>query len=79
MFVPVDILFGESEKATLIPVSAIYTDPTSGAQGVFIASSMGSEIQPVESSENDGNPDLLTEPTPVQFKQIDILAQAEWK
>ncbi|MBO6523799.1 MAG: efflux RND transporter periplasmic adaptor subunit [Balneolaceae bacterium] len=75
MFVPVDILFGESEKATLIPVSAIYTDPTSGAQGVFIASSMGSEIQPVESSENDGNPDLLTEPTPVQFKQIDILAQ----
>ena len=75
MFVPVDILFGESEKATLIPVSAIYTDPTSGAQGVYIASSLGSEIQPVEGSENDGNPDILTEPTPVQFKLIDVLAQ----
>ncbi len=75
MFVPVDVLFGESEKATLIPVSAIYTDPTSGAQGVFIASSMGSEIQPVENSDNNGNPAMLTEPTPVQFKLIDVLAQ----
>ncbi len=72
MFVPVDILFGESEKATLIPVSAIYTDPTSGAQGVFIASSMGSEIQPANDDENSN---LLTEPTPVQFKLIDVLAR----
>ena len=75
MFVPVDILFGESEKATLIPVSAIYTDPTSGAQGVFVASSMGSEIQPVENSEDSDSPAMLSEPTPVQFKLIDVLAQ----
>lgn len=72
MFVPVDVLFGESEKATLIPVSAIYTDPTSGAQGVFVASSMGSEIQPADDTENSN---VLTEPTPVQFKQIDVLAR----
>ena len=70
MFVPVDVLFGESEKATLIPVSAIYTDPTSGAQGVFIASSIGTEIQPAENSS-----EVLTEPTPVQFKLIDVLAK----
>ena len=74
MFVPVDVLFGESEKATLIPVSAIYTDPTSGAQGVFVASSLGSEIQPIQESE-EGNSNILTEPTPVQFKLIDVLAR----
>lgn len=71
MFVPVDVLFGESEKATLIPVSAIYTDPTSGAQGVFIASSIGTEIQPADGNSSD----VLTEPTPVQFKLIDVLAK----
>ncbi|NIT57320.1 MAG: efflux RND transporter periplasmic adaptor subunit, partial [Aliifodinibius sp.] len=29
MFVPVDILYGQSERATLVPTSAIYTDPNS--------------------------------------------------
>jgi RND family efflux transporter MFP subunit len=77
MFVPVDIFFGESEQATLIPVSALYTDPTSGKQGVFVASSLGSEIEPVsDSSRNDSNsPRAMTEPTPVQFKPVDVLAQ----
>lgn len=74
MFVPVDIHFGESEQATLIPVSAIYTDPTSGEEGVFIASSLGSEIQPVE-SENDDRPQPLTEPTDVSFTPISVIAR----
>tara|TARA_R110000868_G_scaffold383578_2_gene650589 strand:+ start:1302 stop:2603 length:1302 start_codon:yes stop_codon:yes gene_type:complete len=75
MFVPVDVLFGESEKATLIPISAIYTDPTSGAEGVFVASSMGSEIEPANDSNNGNSLDPLTEPTPVQFKLINVLAR----
>ena len=77
MFVPVDIFFGESEQATLIPVSALYTDPTSGKEGVFIATSLGSEIEPVsDSSGNNGNsPRAMTQPTPVQFKPIDVVAE----
>lgn len=75
MFVPVDVLFGESQKATLIPVSAIYTDPTSGEEGVFIASSLGAEIEPANDSESSGESDPLTEPTNVQFKLINILAR----
>jgi len=77
MFVPVDIFFGESEQATLIPVSALYTDPTSGKQGVYIASSLGSEIEPVSDSSgnNSGSPRAMTEPTPVQFKPVDVIAQ----
>ena len=77
MFVPVDIFFGESQQATLIPVSALYTDPTSGEQGVFIASSLGSEIKPVSDTSNNGavRPRSMTEPTPVQFKPVDVIAQ----
>ncbi len=75
MFVPVDILFGESEQATLIPVSAIYTDPTSGAEGVFIASSLGSEIEPANDAENTTTLDPLTEPTQMQFKVINVRAR----
>lgn len=75
MFVPVDILFGESEQATLIPVSAIYTDPTSGAEGVFVASSLGSEIEPANDADNSSILDPLTEPTQMQFKVIDVRAR----
>lgn len=76
MFVPVDILFGESEQATLIPTSALYTDPTTGNEGVYIASSLGTEIQPVsDSSSNSNGPGAMTEPTQVEFKTIDVLAE----
>ena len=36
MFVTVDLLCGESEEATLVPTSALWEDPASGAQGVFV-------------------------------------------
>jgi RND family efflux transporter MFP subunit len=77
MFVPVDIYFGESEQATLIPVSALYTDPTTGQEGVFVATSLGSEIEPVsDSSGNSENtPGSMTAPTSVEFKPIQVLAQ----
>ncbi len=74
MFVPVDILYGQSERATLVPTSAIYTDPNSGEEGVFVATSLGSEIQPAEQVNAD-NPPPLTEPTDVQFKPVDVIAE----
>jgi len=73
MFVPVDILYGQSERATLVPTSAIYTDPNSGKEGVFVATSLGSEVQPTEQVDPQ-NPPPLTEPTEVQFKTIDVIA-----
>jgi RND family efflux transporter MFP subunit len=74
MFVPVDILYGESQQATLVPTSAIYSNPNSGEQGVYVASSLGSEIQPVEQVDPD-NPPALTEATDVQFKPVNIIAE----
>ncbi len=74
MFVPVDILYGESQQATLIPTSALYSDPNTGNAGVFVATSLGSEIQPAEQVDAD-NPPPLTEATDVQFREVDVIAE----
>lgn len=74
MFVAVDIMYGESEEATLLPTSAIYNNPATGEDGVFIATALGTEIEPAE-QENQDNPAPLTEATEVQFKEIDIIAE----
>lgn len=74
MFVPVDILYGESRQATIIPTSALFTDPNTGEDGVYVATSLGSEIEPVEQVDTD-NPPPLTEPTEVQFQPVDVIAE----
>lgn len=74
MFVPVDILYGESRQATIIPTSALYTDPNTGKEGVFIATSLGAEIEPAEQIDPQ-NPPPLTEPTSVTFQPVDVIAE----
>lgn len=74
MFVPVDILFGESEQATLIPTSALYTDPDTGDEGIFIATPLGTEVEPPESEDDEELPPL-TEPIDVEFQKVDIIAR----
>lgn len=46
MFVSVDIFYGESSRATLVPTSALYEDPATGARGVFVTSAV-----PVDTTE----------------------------
>lgn len=75
MFVPVDVHYGESQQATLIPTSALFIDPKTGKEGIYVASSIGSEIQPV-SDDSDGTTPF-TEPTPVKFQEIDIVARGK--
>ena len=36
MFVTVDVFYGESEEATLVPVSALYENPKTGVMGVYV-------------------------------------------
>lgn len=74
MFVPVDINFGESERATLIPTSAVFIDPTTGEEGVYIASSIGTEIVPVSDPDSEN---ALTSATPVTFQRLNIVARGK--
>lgn len=75
MFVPVDILYGESTKATIIPKSALFTNPKNGTTGVYLAKSLGSEIQPVSLEQNDSGIQATTEAMDMEFVEIEILAR----
>lgn len=74
MFVAVDILYGESRQATIIPTSALYTNPNNGQEGVFVATSLGSEVEAIEDNSSD-NLSSLTQPIDVQFKSINVIAE----
>ena len=66
MFVTVDIYYGESEPATLVPTSAVYEDPTSGEEGVFVLP---------DGALAGVAPGVLTaDPVTVPFRAVDILA-----
>lgn len=76
MFVAVDILYGESEQATLIPTSSLYTDPSSGEEGVFVATTLGTEVEAVEdTSSESGELPPLTQPIDVEFQPVDVIAE----
>jgi len=76
MFVEVDVAYGESEQATIVPLSAIYQDPTTGTRGVFVAPTLGSEISVETPDSYDAdNPPPLTQPTPTTFRDVEILAE----
>lgn len=76
MFVTVDILYGESDQATLVPTSALWEDPTTGILGVVVAPSLGFEI-PVEDPQafDNEDPPPLLEATPMAFHPVEVLAR----
>jgi HlyD family secretion protein len=69
MFVTVRILVGQSQRATLVPVSAVWDDPVSGARGAFvIQEATGLEV-----------PNSITTLSPDEsrrtvFRQVEVLA-----
>ena len=71
MFVNIDVLYGESEQATVIPLSAIYRHPQSGEIGVFVAVNFGIEAEML--GDMQGN--QLSNPTDVEFIPIDVIAR----
>lgn len=74
MFVTVDIFYGESEQATIIPLSAVYRHPGTGETGVFVAPGFGAEADPVEQVDSS-NPPPLSDPTAVEFVPINVIAK----
>lgn len=65
MFAPVDILYGQSRQATLVPTSALFTDPNTGREGVYLANSAPGEVA-------DGE---LSAPVAVTFTPVNIIAR----
>lgn len=73
MFVSVDIFYGDSEQATLIPNNALYRHPREGFEGIFVAPSLGQELN-FEFAEGQEIPQIVG-PTPVEFRRVEIVAR----
>lgn len=71
-FVAVDIFYGESEQATLVPLSALYDSPRTGATGVFVTDSLSGELATVGGSNGDLN---LTDPVSFTFVPVQVIAR----
>jgi len=75
MFVTVDVLYGESEQATIVPLSAIYRNPRSGETGIYVATSYGMESEIVEGLDEADEPLSLSNPTDVEFMAVEVIAR----
>lgn len=73
MFVKVDIFYGDSEQATLVPNNAIYRHPREGFEGIFVAPSLASELN-FAYDEEQTIPQIVG-PTAVEFRRIEIVAR----
>lgn len=74
MFVTVDIRYGESEESVLIPNSALYRDPRTGIEGIYVvaqSSNGGSQAQPPQEAEGLG---ILSSPQPFSFVPVEVVA-----
>ena len=73
MFVSVDILYGRTETATLVPNSALFKHPRQGSEGVFVAPAMAKEIT-FEDEPGSRTPQLYG-PTGVEFRSVRVIAR----
>lgn len=78
MFVQVDVLYGDSDQATIVPISALFNHPITGEQGVYIANNLGLETEPVTQIDTEDLPPL-SPPTAVTFKSVEVLAKGRMK
>jgi hypothetical protein len=72
MFVTVDIFYGESEQATLVPLSALWENPSTASVGVYV----NRDSLIAEPTDIHGNPQrgVLTNPLPFEFVPVEVLA-----
>src|SRR5690606_12732274 len=78
MFVTVNVLYGETELAPLIPNSAIYRNPRDGRTGVYAASLEDAEPDPELAGAaplTGGGPLQPIGPVPIRFVPIEIVAR----
>lgn len=73
MFVTVDVYHGESEEATLVPLSAVYEDAATGLVGVYVARD---DLAAGPISESGASRDgYLTEAVRFEFVPVQIIAE----
>ncbi|MDY7092110.1 MAG: efflux RND transporter periplasmic adaptor subunit [Acidobacteriota bacterium] len=79
-FVAVDVLYGESDRVTLVPTAAAWEDPATGVLGVYVLdSAQGLSAPPESASGADADeaslPPLSEETYPVTLRPVEVLAE----
>lgn len=72
MFVTVDVLYGESEQATLVPTSALHERPDTGEEGVYVAPSSALNL-----AVGADGVSALSAPTGFEFRSVSVLAEGD--
>jgi multidrug efflux pump subunit AcrA (membrane-fusion protein) len=73
MFVTVDIYYGESEEATLVPLSSLYEHPATGVSGVYVTDA-SLDREPV--AELSGDQSIsFTGPVTFNFVPVQVIAR----
>jgi len=73
MFTSVDVYYGESEQATLVPLSALYENPVTGGTGLYVSKTpLGGDLSQEQVS---GRSQRLTEPVEFEFVPVVIRAK----
>lgn len=70
MFLPVDVLYGASEQATLIPTSAIFTDRNTGVESIYVLNENILDPAAINATE-----ERLSDPIGVELRPLDIIAR----
>ncbi len=73
MFVSVDIYYGESEQATLVPLSALYENPATGETGVYAAPA--ASLSTMHTAVEPGVKPELTDAVNFRFIAVDVVAE----
>ena len=74
MFVTVEVLYGESQEATLVPKSALYEDPRTGLTGVYVMPAVGLEVTITSPPDDSEELAPMTPPTVAEFRRVEVLA-----
>jgi hypothetical protein len=73
MFVTVDVAYGESERATIVPASALHTHPVTGERGVYVSSVEPAAVNASTADEEGGG--LSPEPVSLAFRPVEVVAE----
>jgi RND family efflux transporter MFP subunit len=73
MFVTVDVAYGESEEATIVPASALHTHPVTGERGVYVSSVEPAAVNASTADEEGGG--LSPEPVSLAFRPVEVVAE----
>lgn len=81
MFVTVDVLYGQTERATLVPAAALWEEPRTGTKGIYVVEGdLPPTITPAVASgsgSNSGEAKLSEEPLGVEFRTVEVLAEGQ--